>query len=268
MKTTITVHEQFAGPPGIGNGGYVAGLLARGWCEPVQVTLRRPVPLARPLTLMNLPNGRKELLDGDLALAQAQTAELNLTIPQPPDYETAVGTHRQYMNNAAEHPFPHCFVCGPLRTANDGLRVFPAPIPGRNLVATAWKPAAVLADETGMVRPEYLWAALDCPGGIAAYAALADPASPSMWSPLSEPNGTAPAAKQIRPLLLGQMTATVEATIYPNEPCIIIGWRINSNGRKHQVGTALFNAAGEVKGIAHALWIEPVNVPTMFIRGI
>lgn len=256
MRETITISERFAGPPGIGNGGYVSGLLARYWDEPVQVTLRRPAPLARPLTITSHPDNSKQLLDGNVLLAEARPTDLTLTIPTPPDYETAVRTRRQYLENAAGHPFPHCFVCGPARAVGDGLRIFPAPAPGRNLVAAAWKPEAALADETGKVRPEILWAALDCPGGIAAYAALAAQ-SPHLWAALNNSGDAAAGAKQMRPLLLGQMTGTIKTAIYPNEPAIVIGWRISSVGRKHQVGTALFDATGALKGMALSLWIEP-----------
>jgi hypothetical protein len=38
---------------------------------------------------------------------------------------------------------------------------------------------------------------------------------------------------------------------------VVIGWRIAVNGRKYEVGTALFDEDGELCGRARALWIEP-----------
>jgi hypothetical protein len=44
----VTIAARHAGPPGMGHGGYVAGVVGRRWREGVEVTLRRPVhPLAR-----------------------------------------------------------------------------------------------------------------------------------------------------------------------------------------------------------------------------
>ena len=57
------------------------------------------------------------------------------------------------------HAYNTCFVCGPAR--EDGLRVYAGPVEGRpGLVASPWTPAED-------VRPELVWAALDCPSGWA-----------------------------------------------------------------------------------------------------
>ena len=64
------------------------------------------------------------------------------------------------------HPYPACFVCGPTRDEGDGLRIFPGPVEGRELYAAPWTPDDSVADDEGIVRPEFVWAALDCPSGI------------------------------------------------------------------------------------------------------
>ena len=62
----VVVAERFEGPPGCANGGYVCGLLAAHMAPgPLRVTLRRPVPLERPLSLAAI--GRERL-----ALVQAE----------------------------------------------------------------------------------------------------------------------------------------------------------------------------------------------------
>ena len=66
-----------------------------------------------------------------------------------------------------EHASPECFVCGPAREWGDGLAIFPGPLPGRHLVAAPWAPDPTLFDKRGTVRPEFIWAALDCPSGFA-----------------------------------------------------------------------------------------------------
>jgi hypothetical protein len=58
-------------------------------------------------------------------------------------------------------------------------------------------------------------------------------------------------------MLLGEYTAHVDRRVHVDEPCVVIGWRIATSGRKHEVGTALFDEDGELCAQAHALWIEP-----------
>jgi hypothetical protein len=64
--------------------------------------------------------------------------------------------------------FPGCFVCGPARGPGDGLRILPGPVAGRGLWAAPWTPEETVAGASDRVRPEVVWAALDCPSGIAA----------------------------------------------------------------------------------------------------
>ena len=47
----IAIDSRFSGPPGLGNGGYVAGVLARALRGAARVTLRAPIPLDTPLAL-------------------------------------------------------------------------------------------------------------------------------------------------------------------------------------------------------------------------
>jgi hypothetical protein len=93
-----------------------------------------------------------------------------------------------------------------------------------------------LAGGAGKVRSEFLSAALDCPG----YQALR--------------TGS-------RPWLLGEFTAHVDRLVHADEPCIIVGWKIEGRGRKQIVGTALFDEDNEVCAWARGTWIEPRPVP-------
>ena len=79
--TQVEVAHRFHGPPSMGHGGYVAGLLAEELGTPVvQVTLRKPTPLDRPLTLQRAEGqgGAARLLDADQLIAEAVPAELEL----------------------------------------------------------------------------------------------------------------------------------------------------------------------------------------------
>ena len=70
----LTIERRFCGPPASGNGGYVAGLLARELGGSVcEVTLLAPPPLDRPLE-MRWDGAAAHPLDGEQPIASAQTA--------------------------------------------------------------------------------------------------------------------------------------------------------------------------------------------------
>jgi len=112
------------------------------------------------------------------------------------------------------------------------MRIFAGPIPERKLVAAPWVPDASLDGGDGKVRPEFMSAALDCPG----YYAVAD-------------------ADQM--MLLGELTVHLDRLVHVGESCTVVGWRVGSDGRKHEAGTAIFDEDGELCGRARAVWIEP-----------
>jgi hypothetical protein len=238
---TLTVADRFCGPPGSANGGYFAGLFAQHSTQPLRIRLERPIPLNVALEIERDPQGRLELRRNGASLARADPAQLELHVPQPPDYLEALEASRRFIG-FDRHAFPACFVCGIDRARGDGLRIFAGEIAARGLVAAPWVPDVSLAGDggngagAGKVRPEFMWAALDCPGYFAARS-----------------DGV--------PMLLGQFMAQVDRCVHVDEPCVVIGWRIAVDGRKFEVGTALFDEDGEPCGRARALWIEPRQPP-------
>jgi hypothetical protein len=233
---TLAVAGRFCGPPGAGNGGYVAGLLAAalGHDGPVEVTLRRPVPLDRAL---RVEGGR--LLDRDgapLAEARAAAAEALPSAPRPPGPEAAAAMSRRFIGFRA-HGVRGCFVCGTSRAEGDGLRIFPGaaePTDAERRVAAPWMPDASLAGPEGAVRPEFVWAALDCPGAFA----------------LME-------GQRAEAMLLGRITARLAGRVHPGERCVVVGWPLGAEGRKRFAGTAVFGADGALRGLARAVWFTP-----------
>jgi hypothetical protein len=147
----------------------------------------------------------------------------------------AAGTRCRLRAHPEEHPFPGCFVCGPDRRPGDGLRILPGPVAGRGLSADLWYPHETLAGADGNIRPEFVWAALDCAGGIGA---LGDAA----------PDGP--------PFVLGRLSARQIAPVTTGEPHIVAGWRLTEDGRKVLAGSALFTATGQPAGLARATWIR------------
>jgi hypothetical protein len=99
---------------------------------------------------------------GEQVIAEAQTIEFELDVPQPPSYLESVEASKKYLE--LDHSLNTCFGCGPKRAEGEGLRIFPGQISGQNVVAAPWVPDASFADEVGHIKPEIIWAALDCPG--------------------------------------------------------------------------------------------------------
>ena len=229
--STIRIERRFRGPPEIGNGGYVAGLVAAALGgSNCTVTLKSPPPLDRDLTL-EMDGAGAALFEDDTIVVSASREAVEIDVPSPPPTLAEARDAEPRFNGFAHHIFPGCFVCGPDRDSGDGMRIFPGALhDGPRRVAATWTPDATVADENGVVRPEFLWAALDCPGYFAAEDAA----------------GLA---------LLGKMSAVIHRPVHAGEPLVVTGWPIETHGRKHRVGSALHDENGELVAAATATWI-------------
>jgi hypothetical protein len=227
-QPSIVVEERFAGLPNIGHGGYVAGVLASALeTNSAAVQMRRPVPPGRDLVI-DVADDRAELRNGEKLLAEAAPAELELDIPAPVTLADAVRASAHFPGHH-HHMFPYCFACGPARHEGDGLRIFPGPVAGRELVAAPWLPPAEMADADGHVHSELVWAALDCP---------------QLWAlmtnvPPETPDRVVTAALETR----------IEQPVVATEPHIVTAWPIGRRGRTWQAGAAVFSAAGELRAV-------------------
>lgn len=226
----VRIDRRFCGPPDSGNGGYVAGLLAKALGgSDVEVTLRAPPPLGVELDL-TAQGDEAELLHGEALIGSARRTAVTVNVPPPPCIADAGAAEARFAG-LRHHLFPGCFVCGPERTAGEGLRIFAGRIEPDGAVAATWAPAADLADGEAKVAIEYLWAALDCPG----YFAVREAA---------------------RLALLGRIGGVVHRRPAIGERLIVTGWPIDRDGRKHRVGTALHDTQGRLVAAANATWIS------------
>ena len=235
MSETIVVAERFCGPPGIANGGYLSGLLARGLAGAVEVTLRAAAPLATPLAVGAGADGARRLTHAGAELARAVRTTLALDAPAPPDPEL-VAAHAGDCRAMRTHSFPGDFVCGPARAPGDGLRIFPGVVPGSDLVAALWVPDASLCGATGVVAPEFLWAALDSPSSF----------------PLLEPES----ARALEPMVLGRLCVALDGELRAGERALVMAWPIALEGRRGVAGAALIAASGRMIGRARATWVS------------
>ncbi len=228
----LVVSRRFRGPPSSGNGGYTCGMLAAAASKPVEVRLIMPPPLDTRLEIVDdAETGGLKLVYGDKVVATATPKTFELDVPKPPTYGQALGAVSNY-EGFQEHAYSDCFVCGPARQRGDGMRIFASPIEGREVVAAAWMPDRSLVGADGKVLPEFMWAALDCPGFFATGVAVRGP-------------------------LLGTYAARIDRCVHLDMPCVVMGWALRHDGRKHVVGTAIFDNFGELCGRALATWIEP-----------
>jgi hypothetical protein len=80
-----------------------------------------------------------------------------------------------------------------------------------------------------MVRPEFVWAALDCPSGFA----------------LLEAFGR-------RKLVLSQLTVSLMRPVEVGERFIVMGWPFAAEGRSLLGASAIFSESGELHAVASA----------------
>ncbi|RIL08033.1 MAG: hypothetical protein DCC71_00850 [Proteobacteria bacterium] len=232
----LVIAPRFCGPPGTGNGGYVAGWLAArlGAAGAVEVTLRRPAPLGVPLFARH-----DETSGAALALADpdgnpiAEARAVDAAPDEPPAIPRAADIEGAPAPDFV-HPFPGCFVCGPARGHGDGLRILPVDVPGAGVSAAHWTPGADLAGRGGVVDPVFVWAALDCPGYFGAT--------------LGRPR---------EPLLLGRMTATVTRPLRAGARLRVVGWSLARDERRHTAATALVDERGRIVARSRQIWIAP-----------
>lgn len=123
-----------------------------------------------------------------------------------------------------------CVVCGAER--QDGMGVTPGLLANQPDILAA--PFVPLERDTteGVVHPEAVWGALDCPS----YPAR---------SLLAHRIG-----------LLGTLTAHRNRDVFLGERLVVVGWTVEHHGRSSQTASAVLDERGEVVASARAVWIE------------
>lgn len=233
MSDSLVIPTRFNGPLESGNGGYSAGAVAASVDGPVaEVSLRKPIPLDTQLEVTAEGDGSVRVLDGDAVVGEARpVAGLDLEPPEPVGVEAARNASTRY-RGLPDGPFSHCFVCG--RSREDSLGVFAGEVEGRDVVASPWTPPEWAADADGLVRPEIVWAVLDCPTFFAAY--LRDEL------PIS---------------FLVRFAARIDAPVTAGEEHVVVAWPLEAEGRKSEAASAVLSADGKPLALARALLVEP-----------
>ena len=119
-----------------------------------------------------------------------------------------------------------------LQAFPNGLRILAGQIDRTGIYAATWIPNEDLVDREDQVGTEYVWAALDCPGAFA------------IW-------GSHPVK-----MVLGKIKAKIIRVPRIRDRYTLQAWHIESSGRKHRCGTAIYDEQGDLLAVADALWIS------------
>lgn len=233
---TVRVPARFNGPPTSAHGGYSAGIVALPLPGAAAVDLRRPIPLERELRRTHYAEGRTELHDGDVLVAEARETELKLEVPPAPTWEESIDAAGRYPG-LQSHAFDTCFGCGTRRASGDGLRIFSGPRASGQGLAAPWVPHPTVAREDGGIPREMVWAALDCPSG---------------WPAVGIMRNSFPAGSLV---VTAQLAAYVAGPVYAGRRYVTLGWILRTEGRKLYTGAALYDEDGAAVAVGTALWI-------------
>lgn len=224
-----TIEARFNGPPNSANGGYACGVAAGLLGRPAIVTLTAPPPLGVEVAL-DEAGSRVVGPAGPWASVRSLDDSIETIAPVSLDEARVAADRFDVDTYRDDHVFPTCFTCGPDRSPDDGLCIFPGEHPTREgVVVWPWSPRPAHA-ENGHVDDRVLWAALDCPSGLA-------------W---------AEAVESV--FVLGRMAARIERLPQVGEDLVTAGWRVDQDGRRLRSGSAIWDGAGEVVAAASSTW--------------
>ncbi len=236
----ITIGNTHNGPLGIGHGGTSAGRFAE-LVDPhaARVRLHRPVPLDRPMWWLAATD-KACVFEADARIATVEPLSAPLRTRQfgrASEAEVDRAEAAWLDHRSGVHMAPTCFACGHQRDG-DGLGLRPGPIDGSSLFATSWRPRAGRA-----LEPWLIWAALDCPTGFPALAAI----------------GTDEAA------VTGELAVEIRRPVPGDGSYQLLSRLTGHDGRKLTTEAALVDESGATLAAATATWI---SVPLASVRPV
>ena len=175
-------------------------------------------------------------------IAEARAAELTGELVDPVDLATAQAAMAGVRRVGRATRSPAASSAAPTGRRRTASGCDPAGCP---TVRTPSRPRGCptrrLAGADGVLPAALVWAALDCPGG---------------WS--SDLVG--------RPMVLGRITAAVDALPAAGDPCVVVGRHLRDEGRKTFTASTAYDGDGRVLGRAEALWIALRTPATSGLR--
>lgn len=224
-SAAITIPAHLNGPPRSGHGGVFAGRAAA-FIDPrrARVRLRAPVPLETPLVPIDTDDGVVVTADG-IPTGIGLVTALDGGLPDP-DLDAFRPLGRSVESSPFDgrgHPCPTCLTCGTHRP--DGFRLRMIGADGR--YRCSWHPGLV-----GHVPYWLVWAALDCPTGGPAIAAVGDDEF----------------------ALTGELAVDIRRHVPGDRMLEMLSRLVDRDGRKIRTEAVLLDG-DEVLAVASALWI-------------
>jgi hypothetical protein len=236
MKTTtstLRLDPRLNGPRRSANGGFASGAIARSMGGTASVRLVRRIPLDTPLDVQVDVDGISARVTDPAAQLIAEVTRVDpftMTPPVEPGFAQAEEARAASPLHGVRHLLSGCVVCGTERP--DGLGVTPGPLVQRSdVLAAPFVPHDRDATD-GVVHPEAVWGALDCPSY---------PAASLLGGRLG---------------LLGTLAVHRHRDVFVGERLVVVGWTVDRRGRATRTASALLDERGEVVASARAVWIE------------
>jgi hypothetical protein len=239
VNAIVRVEHRYRGPRELphgehhGHGGYFCGRVAQLVRGLTALSIPKPIPLERDL-VVRTSSGHTTVHVGEVKIAggEVRGVPLSVTVPGPISFEEARQAGTRFRGFTG-HPFPECFACGHRRDKGDGLRIFTGEVGndvnGEPQLAGVWSPDRSSIDDDGFIRPEIVWAALDCPGGWAV------------------PGKCSTIALQVELL----------ERIPGDRPLIVRGWLqqpVDPDRKSRFAGTAILDETGRALALGAAIW--------------
>jgi hypothetical protein len=227
MKS-FAIEGRFQGMRGIGQGGYLAGLIASSEAGVRQVDFRNPIPLETELLHEETAVGAR-VRNADTVIIETRPGSVPSRTPEFVDLDAAKQARHIGERHALER-ISWCFSCG---SQPDTLRIHAGAV-GDGRFATPYVPPEWTRSEDGNVAPSFVWAPLDCASGWGL-----------TWDP---PRPTA---------VTGFLTVDILGNISPGQTYVIVAengeqWR----ARKRWSWSAMYTEQGELVARSESLWIS------------
>ncbi len=236
-QSWINIPAIFNGPPGSANGGVLIGALASLFKGSYVTRLFAPPPLDTRMLIQASDHTSVEVKLKDKVIASAKVESFEPVILPAIGLENAEIAARKYVGLTPQYKYHHCYVCGMARPIADGLHIYPGKS-DLDVYAAPWYPLAQHADKHGIIKPEFIVGALDCPSGIAC-----------MGSPP-------------RLLILGTMWVKIVNDAPVDSYYYIVSRCDGIEGRKYYGSSVLYDRNDREIAHSRSIWIEIKNFAT------
>ncbi len=217
-SASLVLDPRFNGPPSTANGGYACGAVGELVDGPAEVSLLSPPPLGVPLDVSFYDDGAVDVSQDGAVIARARPIDrVDAHPPVRPTLAQAREASRRHPGHGRASLFSDCFVCGSQR--HDGMGIHFGPLRGHPGVTRLGLPPRRHdpQPQDGIVAPDMVWAALDCPSY-----------TPPLWD-------------WEHPSLLARLAVERLDCVEVGEPAIALGWHVGTEGRKHHTASALMS---------------------------